>query len=604
MGKRFALLKPFVDVHSLGISELAELLEETGQEVIVYDEKLSRALEEPYKLNNGALIAKWIRENKITDLGFSYRLDPNEGVAIFKSLMHQLEEHDVLSQLENIAFAGLPETCEQINYFFPNVITFQGDESSKETLQKLGINPNMAPDSLASIHPYDIERQKVSGELIPTGDYLSITPINKNYPNIGTKKDTLSNRIKFLATKNLPVVRAHSGPYLQNRQEAISQYVEWCERLAKTGFLDVLSIGSSQLSQSHFGEDWKDMPNGGGVPINSVEDFRRIYNASRPMLVRTYAGTTNIPKLAEIYENEINIAWHALSLFWFNELDGRGPYDVLTNLNQHISTIEYAANTNKPFEANISHHFAFRGSDDTSYVLSALVAAKTAKMLGINEFVLQLMMNTPKKTSGIMDLAKARATIELVRELEDPNFNVYIQSRTGLNYLSHDLEKAKEQLYGSALLIGDITPKKSFPDILHVVSFPEAHHLAQPHEIDESIQLMLYALQNNPRKEYWNPSWDKEIDERKEQLKAQTRELLCLAEQKIPNLYSAQGLSSMFFAGFFPVPQLMNKIESYQNAVNWTTKLRFGKVDLHSQKQPMKFEERIEKLEQNLGMLL
>jgi hypothetical protein len=600
----FALIKPSVDVHTLGISSFKELLEEAGYEVIMGDKEISSSLEEPYKLNNAALISDWIKKNNVTSLGFSYRLDPDKGVEIFKSLMYQFNENESLTQLEKIAFAGLPHACEKIKHFFPQIITFEGDETPKETLLKLGINPDLVPESITRKHDYDLMRTEFSKEEIKKGNYFSINSFEKNYPGYGTEKDTLIKRLNFLSKSNYPVIRAHSGPYSPNRNEAISKYLEWCKKLSDTGFLDVLSIGSSQLSQSNFGEDWIGLSNGGGVPINSLEDLNMIYDFSRPMLVRTYAGTKNILQLAKIYEETINIAWHALSLFWFNELDGRGPYDVLTNLNQHIKTIEYAAKTRKPFEANISHHFGFRGCDDTSYVLSNFIAAKTAKIYGINDFLLQLMMNTPKKTWGIMDLAKARASLELVKELEDKTFRVLIQSRTGLDYLSHDLERAKEQLYESSLLIGDVIPNKGIPDVLHVVSYPEAHHLAQPHEIDESIQIMMYALKNNPREEYWKIEWDEEIEDRKEKLKSETRDLINLAEQRIPDLYSPKGLHLFFSSGFLPVPQLRYKIESYQNAVNWNTKIRFGRVDLYSENEPIKLIERKKILEENLRYLL
>ena len=45
-----------------------------------------------------------------------------------------------------------------------------------------------------------------------------------------------------------------------------------------------------------------------------------------------YAGTKRIPELAAIHEETINICWHALSLWWFNQLMGVA-YDLYTNLN-------------------------------------------------------------------------------------------------------------------------------------------------------------------------------------------------------------------------------------------------------------------------------
>ena len=74
------------------------------------------------------------------------------------------------------------------------------------------------------------------------------------------------------------------------------------------------------------------MVNGGGVPVNSSTEYWEIWQAARPMLVRTYSGTTNILHMAEMYDQTINMAWHALSLWWFNQLDGRGPNTLYDNL--------------------------------------------------------------------------------------------------------------------------------------------------------------------------------------------------------------------------------------------------------------------------------
>lgn len=149
--------------------------------------------------------------------------------------------------------------------------------------------------------------------------------------------------------------------------------------MSSAGLLDIVSVGSSQLSQSDFGTDWGDRPNGGGVPINSEKDLRDIWQAARPMLVRTYSATRNVPQMAEVYERTINIAWHALSLWWFNKIDGRGPNNVFENLKQHFDALKVIAQHGKPFEPNIPHHFSFRGGDDYTYVLSAYLAALIAK---------------------------------------------------------------------------------------------------------------------------------------------------------------------------------------------------------------------------------
>ncbi len=56
-----------------------------------------------------------------------------------------------------------------------------------------------------------------------------------------------------------------------------------------------------------------------------------LFTASRQgnyPLMRTYSGTDDFIRLAEMYIETINIAWCAIPLFWFNQMDGRGPWDL------------------------------------------------------------------------------------------------------------------------------------------------------------------------------------------------------------------------------------------------------------------------------------
>jgi hypothetical protein len=428
-------------------------------------------------------------------------------------------------------------------------------------------------------------RLRFGRELVESGKYLQAQPPDRSgYPQFGTARDTVLARIRHAQQhQQPPLMRAHVGPYLPDREVAVRLFLDWTRQLAQAGFLDVLSIGTSQLSQSHFGEDWTGLPNGGGVPIQSPEEFRTVWQAARPMLVRTYAGTKNIPQLARMYEETIHIAWHALSFWWFCQIDGRGPYSVRENLQQHLETLRFIAESGKPFEPNIPHHFAFRGADDVSYVVSSVLAARTAKRLGVRALILQNMLNTPKATWGIQDLAKSRALLTLVRELEDERFRVILQPRAGLDYFSANLERAKAQLAAVTALMDDIEPHNpNSPPIIHVVSYSEASHLADPPVVNESIQITIAALQEYRRLrakgEVEDMAQHREVKARTQELLREARIVLKAIEESIPDPYSAEGLYRVFWAGFLPVPYLWEGREEFAHAVRWQTRVIRGSV--------------------------
>jgi len=345
----------------------------------------------------------------------------------------------------------------------------------------------------------------------------------------------------------------------------------------------VLSIGSSQLTQSDFGHDWEGRANGGGVPLNSPAEFAAVWEAARPMLVRTYAGTRDIPARARMHEETINIAWHALSLWWFCRIDGRGPYDLRENLRQQVETLRFIASTGKPFEPNLPHHFAFRGADDATYVVSAILAAKLARRMGVRCMVLQNMLNTPRFTWGVQDLAKARTMLKLARELEGPNFRVILQPRGGLDYFSHDLDKAKAQLAAVTALMDDIEPHEaSSPGAIHVVSYSEGSHLADPDVVDESIKITRHALREYRRLRARglidDMSANPEVAERAEALEHDCRQVLAAIEMAISQPYCAEGLYQAFALGFLPVPHLWEDREEFAAAVRWRTRPIRGAV--------------------------
>lgn len=583
---RFAFIKPSLDAHTMGINSIAELLKECGYEVIVADEATERIMNGIRHEANKRKLVDWILDNGINHIGISYRLDQDMAVALIGHLMNTLENSNLLSYqdgpIKTVLFGGLPKSCEIIDREHKGFVkTFKGGETVSETLSKIEVPKERIPKSIMEGSLYDDLRMEFGEDIIKSHEYSSFKPVDRsNYSEYGTDKDTIIKRLDNNKDKsNVPLMRAHVGPFSSSvdRLDSVKEFIDWAKQLASAKYLDILSIGTSQLSQSNFGEDWKDMPNGGGVPINSPEEFRMVYEASRPLLLRTYAGTKNIPQLASIYEETINICWHALSLWWFNKLDERGPYDLYTNLQQHFQTIKYIASTNKPFEANVSHHFAFRGADDVTYIVSAYLAAKLAKGLGIKTYVLQNMLNTPRATWGVQDLAKSRAILSLIKELEDENFRVLLQPRAGLDYFKPDLEEAKIQLAAVTALMDDIDPhNEASPSMIHVVSYSEASHLATPEIINESIQITQHSLQEYRKlrkaDKIEDMSKNLDVQERMYNLIQAAKEIISGIETHISNPYSPEGFYKAFAAGFLPVPYLWGDVEEFKHAKYWKTK--------------------------------
>jgi hypothetical protein len=589
----FGFIKPELDAHTLGVMAAAELLKDCGYRVVIGDDPIERAAQTLQLQDNQTIIKEWIAEKNITRIGLSYRLDQQDAVRLFQQLMLLLESNQLMTvqggPIKLVFFGGLPQGAEAIRMEYQvteAVETFIGGETAKETLIKMGIPEQRIAKHIKEESHYDTMLRTFGKSVIDDQTYKTEKPIGlMHYAEYGTASDTLLKRMAHRRDISRPLIRAHVGPYdaSAHRLDNLHEFVKWVEVLAKSGHLDVLSIGSSQLTQSNFGEDWGERINGGGVPINAPEEYQLIYEASRPLLVRTYAGTKNIPELAKMHEETMNICWHALSFWWFNQLDGRGPYDLYTNLKQHVETLKVIAESEKPFEPNVPHHFAFRGADDVTCIVSAYLTAKLAKKMGIKTFILQSMLNTPRSTWGVQDLAKSRAMLQLVRELEDSHFKVLLQTRAGLDYFKPSLEEAKIQLAAVTALMDDIEPQdESSPQIIHVVSYSEASHLATPDIINESIQITQVALQKYRAMRRAGMIQDmgqsQEVESRMSLLLQSARVLIDGIETAIDNPYSAEGFYKIFAAGFLPAPYLWGDVAEFQHAIHWRTKLLSGGV--------------------------
>ncbi len=613
MNKKFGFIKPAIDAHTLGITSVSELLLECGYEVVIGDERLSKALNDYRSSIKRQIILDWIIEQQLDGFGISYRLDHDDAIHMVGYLVEALKAAQLWfyqgGAVEQMYFAGLEPTCQIIKKQHHGLVTtFSGGESPKETLLKFNVPEHLIPQTILKHERYDELLHRFGEQIIHANEYVDY-PNNQDvsYPDFGSRNDHLMKRLEAYRKLNkLPLTRAHVGPYRSSisRQEALDEFYLWIKELAQAQQLDVLSMGTSQLSQSAFGEAWGQRINGGGVPINSIAEFEKVYELSRPMLVRTYAGTKNIPQLAEIYEKHLNMGWHALSFWWFNKLDERGPYDLLTNLEQHIATLKYIASTNKPFEANVSHHFAFRGGDDLTYLVSAYLAAKLAKLNGIKVFVLQNMLNTPRLTSGLNDIAKARALLKLVRSLEDKNFKVVYQPRAGLDYFKPDKHYAKIQLAAISALMDDVEPNNIYsPEVVHVVSYSEALELATPSIINESLQITKHSISEYRKlkqSERYIALFETEIQYLTKQLHGDAFKLIGAIEAWIPKPYSALGFYQIFASGFLIAPYLWKNREAFPHTINWETRTVSGQVKVMDQKHVMSIDKRLSIIKANL----
>lgn len=602
-GSVLGMLRPLPDAHTLGMGSMGELLRHAGvrHEVAGHELAARAGAGDPSALEPE--LAAWIRGRRVNALAMSWRLDPENGARLFAVLIEALDRGRLLAKhggpIQALYFAGLPPACDLVQERFPWVSgLFRGDESPAESLSILGINPAVLPEALSEGLAYDEDRLAFGRSLIASGEYKTIQAHHRDYPLFGKRGDRMELRVAYHRERSLgPLLRAHVGPYLPDRREAVAQFADWSRRLAKEGLLDVLSIGSSQLTQEAFGQDWGERPNGGGVPINSEEELEEIWLAARPMLVRAYSGVTDTAGMARILEKRLDIAWHALSFWWFCALDGRGPMPVRENLEAHFDALDVIAQSGKPFEPNVPHHFAFRGADDLSYVVSGYVAARAAKERGIKSLVLQIMLNTPKYTHGLADLAKARALLTLARELEGPQFRVYLQPRGGLDYFSHHEDKAKAQLAAVSAMMDDIEPDSAHsPDIIHVVSWSEGIRLADPEVVNESLRITRAALSGYraQKRERGGFAGEEEVRERTRALLSEARILIAAMEKAIPDTYSPSGLYGMLKGGWFALPFLSELCDEFSAAAAMRTAPQNGGVSLvDADGKPISAAERI-----------
>ena len=230
------------------------------------------------------------------------------------------------------------------------------------------------------------------------------------------------------------------------------RYAGWrSRRIAEARALDVISLGIDQDAQENFFHPERQDPRrhgAGGVPVRSGSGLPRALRGQPGgnfPLLRTYSGTDDFIRLAEMYVETINIAWCAIPLFWFNQMDGRGPWDLEGSIREHQQVMAWYGERGIPVELNEPHHWGMRDAPDVVFVVSAYLSAYNARAFGVQDYIAQLMFNSPPGLSDAMDLAKMLAVLDLIEPLAGADFRIWRQTRTGLLSYPLDLQPHGQQ---------------------------------------------------------------------------------------------------------------------------------------------------------------
>ena len=426
-------------VHVAGISNFLRLAESAGWRTVFLGPAVS--IEE-------VLIAA--RREKADLVGVSYRLTPETGERLLGDFAEAADE--LRANGVRFAFGGTPPVAERVKalQFFERV--FDGSEPVEAVLGYL-------------------KGQITSGES------------EKYFPQ---------NTIERIRWKSpYPILRHHFG--LPTMEATIAGI----EKIADAKALDVISLGIDQDAQENFYHPERQDPRrkgAGGVPVRSEEDYRALYAASHRgnfPLLRTYSGTDDFIRLAEMYVDTINIAWCAIPLFWFNQMDGRGPWDLEGSIREHQQVMQWYGAHSIPVELNEPHHWGMRDSSDAVFVVSAFLSAYNARAFGVKDYIAQMMFNSPPGLSDAMDLAKMLTIIDLISPLERDNFKIWKQTRIGL--LSHPLDPDAARGHLAAATYLQMALR---PHIYHIVGHTEAHHAATADDIIEAAKIARRAIDN------------------------------------------------------------------------------------------------------------
>lgn len=402
------------------------------------------------------------------------------------------------------------------------------------------------------------------------------------------------DRIRWKAP--YPILRHHFGI----PAETIDPTLTGIAQIAESGVLDVISLGADQDAQENFFRpdlQRAGSKGAGGVPLRTEEDLRRLYEAGRRgnhPLLRSYSGTADLLRYAEMLNRTINNAWCATSLFWFNAMDGRGPLNLEQSIRDHIALMRWHGERDIPVEGNEPYHWGMRDAPDVISVTVSYLYAYNAKRAGVRDYITTYMFESPPMLSNRMDLAKALAQIEVAEAFGDEGFRIWRQTRTGLLSYPVDVARARAHLAESIYLQMTLQPS-----IIHVVSYTEADHAATAAEVIESAkmtqQVVETALEGLP-----DMTRDPVVQERVGELVSEARVLIDAIRQLGSDasedpLSDPATLARAVHVGLLDAPQL--KRNPFARGEIRTRAVEGAMVAVDEDGTPLSERERIHRLE-------
>lgn len=455
---------------------------------------------------------KYILQLKPEFLGLSYRLSPQNAVNELKHFFQLMDKYGVFNHCENtkICFAGLMPSLKEVRIsgidrkFKLSLMGSYDDvrRTTQQTLDFFNVKSEKKSKEVIDIIVRESEPKRIkildelAEDIVKEEKYLLEPPLPK--PSYEAKL----SMVKRIDESNIPVIRSHFGI----PDQTIYPTVEGIKKIAEAGAVDELSLGSSDLSQRYYGNPliFKKLKNDGGVPYKNRADLEILFEASRrgnfPSM-KPYCHVKNIiPFIDECLDiGLLKGAHQAIPLFWFDELDGRGDMSVPEAIREHLQAVAYLAQKGIPVEMNDPNQWASRYVHDTLFVTSYALVASILYRYNVENMVFQCQFNKPATTGDYADLAKMTAAKEIIEKIR-PRGNhsrMILETRAGIEHFSTDQEVAKFQLARTTLLQMILNP-----DIVHLVSFCEADHVATAEDVILSSKILRYAIRVFRKNEY------------------------------------------------------------------------------------------------------